>query len=378
MLALRIMILTLNLRRGGAEKFAILLASGLAHSNHTLQLCSIQGPVEYEDLLARTNQVPLILFNQSAPYFWTNLLAMARRVRAAATAFSADVTLIVGGQALILGWLAGLSEVLYCIQNSNGLHWTGFRPGYFLLRTLEFCAHRRLAPYYVACSASAASAYAQRFRIPAARIEVISNGIDLQVYSPKPQETHSPPMRILSVGTLYSVKNYRMALLGIAHLRDMSANAVYTIVGDGPDLAALRDFAGTLGIADRVTFAGQRRDVPDLMAEADFLWITSRNEGFGLVVAEAMATGLPVLATDVPGLRDVIRNGKTGILVPLDSHVELARQTMAAWNDRRATSSMAANAREYAMAHYSAQGMAGEFERVIKGLVDRHRRIQGS
>jgi glycosyltransferase involved in cell wall biosynthesis len=88
------------------------------------------------------------------------------------------------------------------------------------------------------------------------------------------------------------------------------------MIGDGPERAACEKLASKLRIADHVHFLGQRSDVAALMGQVTLLCITSHNEGFSLVAAEAAAARLPVVAYSVGGLPEVVIHGETGMLVP--------------------------------------------------------------
>ena len=124
----------------------------------------------------------------------------------------------------------------------------------------------------------------------------------------------APPLVVVSVGRLAAVKNYETALAAVAHLRDLDIE--YRIIGAGPEEASLRKLARELGVEKRVRFMGVQPHVASLLAEAHVFLLPSRYEGFGLAVAEAMAAGLPVVVSDVPGVREVAgADGECGYLV---------------------------------------------------------------
>lgn len=145
--------------------------------------------------------------------------------------------------------------------------------------------------------------------------EVISNGISNEYFEvPFPgRRSHDVSrLKVISVGTLDHRKNFADALRIIARTEDTSL----TLVGDGPDRAALEKLGGQLGILDRVTFTGKRSDVLALLDEHDVFMSTSRYEGFGLAVAEALARGLPVIGPDVPGVNEVVGSDTVSRLIP--------------------------------------------------------------
>src|SRR3989344_523168 len=102
------------------------------------------------------------------------------------------------------------------------------------------------------------------------------------------------------------------------------ARGVLLIAGQGPDEKGLRLLARELGAEERVFFLGVRDDIPSLMRSADCLVMPSRWEGFGLVLIEAMAAGVPIVAADFSVVPDIVQNGKTGLIVPRENPEALA------------------------------------------------------
>jgi len=121
---------------------------------------------------------------------------------------------------------------------------------------------------------------------------------------------------VLVVGLLNSAKGQDLALRALA-AGPLAARpgAVLLLAGHGDDRAALEALAVELGVADRVRFLGWRDDVPALMATTDVVLLPSRWEGMPYVVLEAMAAGKPVVATRVDGARDLVEEGRTGLVV---------------------------------------------------------------
>lgn len=115
---------------------------------------------------------------------------------------------------------------------------------------------------------------------------------------------------LLSVGELKTHKNHQAALRAVAKLRDKSV--LYLICGKGVLRPDLEDLVHTLGIEDQVHFLGYRSDIPMLMQAADIFVHPSKREGLGLACLEAMASGLPLVTSDIQGIPDYVENGVTG------------------------------------------------------------------
>ena len=118
----------------------------------------------------------------------------------------------------------------------------------------------------------------------------------------------------MTVGRLQAPKDALTLLRGLAKLPRGTYEAV--IVGDGPDRPELASEARRLGLESVVQLAGERNDVPELLAASDIFVLSSRSEGLPLSILEAMAAGLPVVATTVGGVPELVLEGETGLLVP--------------------------------------------------------------
>lgn len=130
---------------------------------------------------------------------------------------------------------------------------------------------------------------------------------------------------IATAGRLVSVKDHKTLLRAFAELLDRRPTARLVIFGEGPLLAELQDESQAIGIASRVLFAGYVNDPAAVYAAADLFALTSLTEGFGNVLIEAMAAGVPVVSTDAPhGPREILAGGIYGPLVPVGDTEGLA------------------------------------------------------
>lgn len=147
---------------------------------------------------------------------------------------------------------------------------------------------------------------------------VIYNGIpDISKHIREHNDFLTNPsiIKLVSVGRLSEQKDLHNLLLAIQIFKNKNSVKL-TIVGDGPLKQELQEEAEKLGISEEVEFAGYRTDALDIIADSDIFVSSSLWEGFPTVILEAMAIGIPVIATDIPGSNELIINRKTGILVP--------------------------------------------------------------
>ncbi len=161
-------------------------------------------------------------------------------------------------------------------------------------------------------SAGTKTALVKAYPQLANKTEVIENGATLRFEHFSPRRLSSQ-VKIVSVGRLSKQKNYAASLRAFSML---DADVEYTILGEGDDRADLEELAGSLGISDKVSFAGHKPDIMPFLQDADIFLIPSLWEGFGLAAVEGMNAGLPLVASDVPGLREVVGTaGGCGLLV---------------------------------------------------------------
>jgi glycosyltransferase involved in cell wall biosynthesis len=151
----------------------------------------------------------------------------------------------------------------------------------------------------------------------------IGNGIDLRRFAPRTAPPNNPRPVVLSVGRLEPVKNHGMLFDALKRLHPRRRPLVW-LVGEGPCRAQYTAQLLADGLSECVQFLGYRYDIPDLTAAADIAVLTSLKEGMPRALMEAMAVGVPVIATNVKGSREVVQNGRTGFLVPLGDAGALA------------------------------------------------------
>jgi glycosyltransferase involved in cell wall biosynthesis len=141
---------------------------------------------------------------------------------------------------------------------------------------------------------------------------VIRNGVDPGNF--RAGEAHSGRPRLVTVGRLQAPKDAVTLVRALAALRGRPFEAVF--VGDGPDRPAVEEEVRRLGLEPAVELLGERDDVPELLGTADVFVLSSHSEGLPLSILEAMAAGLPVVASNVGGVSEVVVDGDTGLLVP--------------------------------------------------------------
>jgi glycosyltransferase involved in cell wall biosynthesis len=169
-----------------------------------------------------------------------------------------------------------------------------------------------------------------------------------------------------SVGRLNQVKNYETLINAFAILTRVSPESSLVIVGDGPERQSLQELIKTLGLEDRVKLLGERNDIDDLLAQFDVFALTSKTEGFSVALVEAAWAGLPIIATDVGGNREIVDHGTTGFLVQVGDSSAVAEKLKFLLTDREFHRIASRMIRSKAETNWSLESMADNYLEIYK------------
>ena len=142
-------------------------------------------------------------------------------------------------------------------------------------------------------------------------------------------------------------------------------DALLVLIGDGPERREVEALVAQLGLGAYVRFLGLMPRVSELLARADLFLLPSQTESFGLAALEALASGVPVVASAVGGLPEVVRDGVTGLLVPPAQPAELARAIASLLGDEPRRSAMARAARTDALERFAPEPAIDRYERLL-------------
>lgn len=197
------------------------------------------------------------------------------------------------------------------------------------------------------------------------KISRIWNGIDLQKF-PWRTGSESPlmegPPRAISVARLSAEKDFPTLLRSIPLVLAEVPDFQLDLIGDGGERERLSHLIEELNLSKHVRLLGERRDVPQLLREAGLFVSSSLTEGISLTLLEAMAVGLPIVATRVGGNPEIILDGENGLLVPPGDPGVMARAIISMCQERPRWTTMARVGRERVEREFSAQGMVRNYE----------------
>jgi glycosyltransferase involved in cell wall biosynthesis len=234
---------------------------------------------------------------------------------------------------------------------------------------------RKLAPRttrLIGNSRSVAEFYREQ-GFPAERLAVIPNGIDLPAAPLADRDVVRRELEIAPgahivgyIGRLARQKRVMDLIWAFELIRVMEREVIFLIAGDGPERPRLERFVHDLEIADRVRFLGHRSDAQRVLAACDLFWLASDFEGLSNSVMEAMACGLPVVASDIPPNRELVIHGETGFLVPVGDRVAFVQFAQKLLLDRPLAAQLGAAGRERIGRVFSVERMVDAYARLYR------------
>ncbi len=207
--------------------------------------------------------------------------------------------------------------------------------------------------------------------IKPSRIKVIYNGLNLDRLTTDEEGVEQVRQRldlppdgkvVGMMARLFPVKNHAIFLQAAALINQVIPDTRFALLGDGPLRSHLEDMSRELGLASRVTFFGEQRDVVSYLSAFDIAALTSETEGCSNALLEAMALGKPVVATNVGGNRELVRHGETGFLVPRGNPEALAEAIIALLQDPEAALAMGQRAKERVVTQFGLERMVHEYQ----------------
>ncbi|MFA6216035.1 MAG: glycosyltransferase [Candidatus Omnitrophota bacterium] len=209
-------------------------------------------------------------------------------------------------------------------------------------------------------------------KVNAKKIKVVYNGIDTKKYSNeaalKPDKTvfgiPSVCRVIGNIARLAPVKDHKTLMDGFKIAFSQLPDIRLLLIGNGPMMEELKQYARQLNIEKEVIFLGDRRDIPELLRILDIFILSSLSEGLSITLLEAMSAALPIIATEVGGNPEVIANSKTGLLIPSRSPDKLAQAIIWMLQNHQESITMGRRALQVVIEQFSIEKMTSEYEKL--------------
>ena len=224
----------------------------------------------------------------------------------------------------------------------------------------------------VTCGVAMQQKLIREHGFPPLDVVSIPTGVDFSSFKPDVSRDESRKMlnvepnswAVLMVAVLRHVKRHDVAFKAVALFSKDKPDTRLVLCGDGPKHQDLKAQAEQLGIAQQVIFLGHRDDVPDVMVGADALLLTSESEGIPQAVTQGLGCGLPVVATRVGGVPEIVRDGETGLLAASEDAHGIADALDRLYNNTAFAKKLGAQAANFAQQTLSLQAMLNDTEKL--------------
>lgn len=266
----------------------------------------------------------------------------------------------------IAGWLRGGIGVVHTKHGQNRPH------------SRKSLLANRIAAWFtdwiVPVSNDAAEIVRNLEHVPQRKVQLIRNGVDLERFRYHSRPDGHVGSKAIHVARLINVVKDQVTLLHAVRLvANEDPSFVLDIVGDGPDRLELEELCDQLQLRPHVRFLGFRDRIHDLLIESAFFVLSSTSEGLPITLLEAMATGLPTVATNAGGIPELVVHGKTGLLVPPRSPDALASAMLEILRNPSRAREMGAASRERVAEHFDINRVTARYEELYRSLLPSER-----
>ena len=375
----RILFIATTTHIGGAEKILSAIAEHLHQEGVSVAVCSLKRKGPYGERLESLG-IPvysLDLANDSGFHgFFSYLFSLPRLIRNIRSFRPQVIHAFLFRANLLARIAASLCRVSINISSIRIIE--NDRPIYFFLDHLT----SSLVTQYLAVSERVKEVTSERSHIDAEKIRVIRNGIDLSTFtSTGLAEDHGSAASQFGIGPhslvcgtlarLHPQKGIRYLIDAFALLRADFPELKLLVVGDGPERANLANQAIALGVSQGVIFAGQKNPPVHFLRLMNVFVLPSLYEGFPNALLEAMAALVPVVASDVGGVAELVRHEENGLLVPPGSPSKLADAIRSLLLNPKKAKCMASFAYDRIRKEFSLEGMLKEYDDLYEELLSK-------
>jgi glycosyltransferase involved in cell wall biosynthesis len=246
-----------------------------------------------------------------------------------------------------------------------------------LLTHLQFNAQMVLLQLCerVVCNSRAASQQLITRGLSPSKLVVIPNAVSPEIFAARERVKHTcaDTVRVGMIARMSAEKNHPLLLRAMALLRNKSRSVHLLFAGDGPERPRLESMTQKMGLTSQVTFLGEYRDIARLLASLDISVLVSSSESAPNSITESMAAGLPIIATRVGGISELISHGENGLLVPIDDPVQLADAIWYLADNPDVRERLGHNGREFAEQHFRLDNVCHLYEQLYAELLDGQR-----
>lgn len=359
---------------GGLENGIVNLINHMPANTYRHAVIALTEITDFRQRIQR-DDVEFIALNKApghALWIYPEIFRLFRRLRPAIV----HTRNLAALEAQIPAWLAGVGVRIHGEHGRDLNDYDGNNKKYQWIRRL----YSPFVKHYIALSRDLADYLAHTIGIPGHRVAQIYNGVDASRFHPANSRQPIPgsPFNgrafwvVGTAGRMQPIKDQtnlaQAFVLAIQRAPQLRSVLRLIMVGDGPLRQASRAILDAAGVADLAWLPGERQDVPDIMRGLDCFVLPSISEGISNTVLEAMASGLPVIATAVGGNPELVAEEESGLLVPPSDPAQLAAALIELANDPERARAMGKHGRQLVESNYSMGAMVRHYQQLYDRL----------
>lgn len=357
--AARVVLLLEELNFGGTQRQALELALNLNPARFNAEIWLMAAGEDMGPLVAQRD-VPVVRLARRSWVGPDSLLNLWRRLRSDRIDILVLMTVIPNIWGRLLGRLAGIPIIIGTCRGDG----SAFRQHEKLLWPL--------VDHHICNATALKRQLSNRYQIPESLITVIPNGVDTKFFEPPATARKAGREIILCIARLVPEKDHHTLITAFGLLAQHHPDAELWIVGDGNRRKSISEYAGQAAFGGRIRLMPGQLDIRPLLWQGSLLVLSSLEEGLPNVVLEAMASGLPVVATDVGGLWEVVEHDRTGLLVSSRDAAALADAMSYLLRDETTREAFGQEGRRRAEGYYSVACMVRRHEQIFQRLLNAH------
>lgn len=342
---------------GGASMHVLQLATAVkqAGCGVTVVFGGVDGKIVSmcKDAGLETKVVPQLVRSLQP---WHDLKALFA-LRGIIKRLKPDVVHLHSSKASLLGRIAAWLCKVPAVVTVHG--WPFVHPQSKMSKAVYFFLERSMVAFtakFIAVSTVDYEVALQKLKVQPQKIELIHNGVENDLsFTPVKSDTIKKECSIISVARFETQKDHRTLLLALQQINHMPWHL--KLVGSGPLLIEIKQLAGQLDMSDKVEFLGERSDVAELLTQADLFVLLSHWESLPISIIEAMRAGLPVIASNVGGITELVEDGISGLVVSVGSISEAANALCALISNSSIRQSMSEASHQRFLNHFTADLM---------------------
>jgi len=376
---IKILYLTTSSKIGGAEQVILALAKNIDHALFDIEVCILSPKGALNEELDRLKVKNFALGIKNWFYVPGAVYKLYRLLKRK----QYDIINTWLFHASVMGVFITLIKTSPIIESRQYTDYM-YKYNFKLKQILDRIASHNV-DHIIACSNAAKEVLTHYEKVDTRKITIIYNGTNIdefRLYNINQRRQTRENLKVedkivLSfTAHLRPAKGHQYLLEAISKIKNQYTNIVLLLIGEGVLRNELEALTRQLNIEDNVRFLGYRTDIPDILSATDIYVHSSVEEGFGISIIEAMAVGLPVIATNVGGIPEIITNGENGILVPPENPQALAEAISDLIEHPDKRKMFAEKGRQHITANFTNDIMAKKYMEVYRNIINQKNSVR--